>query len=262
MGYAITGCASLTVWSLTAWAEPVTMSHQQATLPQVTAIAPPVAYPSNTWQGKGEAVLRVLDKLESQVEVLTIPINTIRRYKNLIITVGRCLQRPPTLPPDAAAWLDIQDTLHNGRVFHGWMLAAEPSLGILEDPLYDVQVIRCDGNDLPPILPPLPKPVVPPLPGVSLSPPVIPKKTPIPAVVQTGKTSSSIVTPVKDMKEGHSFPEHTQPLSLPAPKRQDAEEMHSVLSPGSSLGGTKNAPLPPPVPFSTPLRGPEKGGIY
>lgn len=218
-------------------------------------IAPPVAYPPNTWQGKGMAVLRVLDRLESHVEVLTISINTVRQYKNLIITVGRCLQRPPTLVPDAAAWLDIQDKLHNGVPFHGWMLAAEPSLGILEDPLYDVQVVRCDGSDLPPQLPTLPKPVVPHLPMVSSSISVVSGK--MPDFVQTNTHSesqteknASFSSRVASSNDGRTLSGYTPSSSLSIQgKLQNREEIHSVLP------LEKGKKLPPPVPFSTPWSG-------
>lgn len=246
----------------------------QATLP--TPIAPPVAYPPNTWQGKGSAVIRVLDRLESHVDLLTIPVNAVYQYKNLMITVGRCLQRPPTLAPDAAAWLDIQDTLHKGVTFHGWMLAAEPSLGILEDPFYDVQVVRCDGEDLPPNLPPLPQPVVPHLPMASSSISIVSDKVPD-TVVQTTKAQSA-AQPEKNtsfssraisVRGEMTLSQHTRSSSLSIQeKQQNREEIHSVLS------LEKGKKLPPPVPFSTPFSTPwrrhsgtlnnmpEKGGIY
>ena len=233
-----------------------------AQVPPPIPIAPPVAYPPNTWQGKGMAVLRVLDRLESHVEVLTIPVNTVRQYKNLTITVGRCLQRPPTLASDAAAWLDIRDTLRNSVPFHGWMLAAEPSLGILEDPLYDVQVIRCDGSDLPPQLPALPKPVVPHLPMVSSSISMVSDK--VPDSVQTNTQSEADIQSESQTEQNDSFsssivssrdertlPRYTSPSSIQGKpqNRQDRQVMHSVLP------VEKGIKLPPPVPFSTPWSG-------
>jgi hypothetical protein len=68
------------------------------------------------------------------VEVLSVPVGGTAHYKNLEIGVARCVARPPTLAPDAAAWLDLRDTHPDGVAFHGWMLAAEPALGVLESP--------------------------------------------------------------------------------------------------------------------------------
>ena len=128
-------------------------------------LAPPVMYPPNTWQGKSMAVVRVLNRLDSRVETVKIPVGGTSHYETLEIGVTRCLLHAPTARQDAAAWLDIQDRRAEGAVFHGWMLAAEPSLGILESPIYDVHVVTCEGNDVQPMLPTLEHPAVPPLPG-------------------------------------------------------------------------------------------------
>lgn len=128
-----------------------------------TPLAPPAVYPAGTWQGKGAAVVRVLDRLDAHVEVLSVPVGgEAKHYKNLDILARRCLQRPPTRAPDAAAWLEIQDTHPGGAAFKGWMLAAEPGLGVLESSVYDVRMVRCEGDDMAPFLPPLLKPVAPP----------------------------------------------------------------------------------------------------
>ncbi|MCP1227850.1 DUF2155 domain-containing protein [Acetobacter fabarum] len=128
-----------------------------------TPLAPPAVYPAGTWQGKGTAVVRVLDRLDAHVEVLSVPVGgEAIHYKNLDILARRCLQRPPTRAPDAAAWLEIQDTHPGGATFKGWMLAAEPGLGVLESSVYDVRMVKCAGDDMAPFLPALPKPVAPP----------------------------------------------------------------------------------------------------
>lgn len=128
-----------------------------------TPLAPPAVYPAGAWQGKGTAVVRVLDRLDAHVEVLSVPVGgEARHYKNLDILARHCLQRAPTRAPDAAAWLEIQDTHPGGAAFKGWMLAAEPGFGVLESSVYDVRMVRCEGDDVAPFLPPPPKPVAPP----------------------------------------------------------------------------------------------------
>ncbi|WP_415485757.1 DUF2155 domain-containing protein [Acetobacter sp.] len=130
-------------------------------------LAPPAMYPADTWQGKGTAVIRVLNRLDSHVETLTLPVGSAQHYEALDITVARCLLHAPTLRRDAAAWLDVQDRHEQGAVFRGWMLAAEPSLGVFESPIYDIRVVTCQGEDVPPALPTLEKPPVPPMPGTT-----------------------------------------------------------------------------------------------
>ncbi|MFT8806175.1 MAG: DUF2155 domain-containing protein [Acetobacter aceti] len=130
-------------------------------------LAPPAMYPPNTWQGKSTAVVRVLNRLDSRAETIRVPVGEMSHYETLEIGVTRCLLHAPTARADAAVWLDIQDQRAEGAAFHGWMLAAEPSLGILESPIYDVHVVTCEGNDVQPMLPTLTPPAVPPLPGKS-----------------------------------------------------------------------------------------------
>lgn len=126
-----------------------------------TPLAPPAVYPPNTWQGKSTAVVRVLDRLDTHVEVISIPVGTTAHYKSLDITAGRCLERPQTLSPDAAGWLELHDTHPDGATFKGWMLAAEPGLGVFESAVYDVRMVRCEGENVAPAAPPLPTPSVP-----------------------------------------------------------------------------------------------------
>nr|WP_242010233.1 DUF2155 domain-containing protein [Acetobacter conturbans] len=130
-------------------------------------LAPPAMYPANTWQGKSTAVVRVLNRLDSRVETLTLPVGSAGHYETLDITVNRCLVHAPTLRRDTAAWVDVQDKREAGAVFHGWMLAEEPSLGIFESPIYDIRVVTCEGDNVAPTPLPLQAPVVPSLPGSS-----------------------------------------------------------------------------------------------
>nr|WP_298794975.1 DUF2155 domain-containing protein [uncultured Acetobacter sp.] len=126
-----------------------------------TPLAPPAMYGPGVWQGKGTAVVRVLDRLDVHVEVISVPTGTTAHYKSLDITAGRCLERPKTLSPDAAGWLELHDTHPDGAIFKGWMLAAEPGLGVFESAVYDVRMVRCEGVDVAPMAPALPVPAVP-----------------------------------------------------------------------------------------------------
>lgn len=126
-----------------------------------TPLAPPAIYGQGVWQGKGTAVVRVLDRLDAHVEMISVPTGTTAHYKSLDISAGRCLERPKTLSPDAAGWLELHDTHPDGATFKGWMLAAEPGLGVFESAVYDVRMVRCEGADVAPMTPPLPTPAVP-----------------------------------------------------------------------------------------------------
>lgn len=128
-------------------------------------LPPPAMYPAGTWQGKSVAVVRVLNRLDSAVGTVRVPVGGTTRYESLQIGVARCLASAPTLRTDAAAWMDVQDTRAEGPTFHGWMMEAEPALGVFESPLYDIRVMGCEGDDVAPLLPQLEHPPAPPMPG-------------------------------------------------------------------------------------------------
>lgn len=125
------------------------------------AIAPPVMYPANLWQGRGEAILRVLNRTDSHVETLTVPVGGKAQYRSLHLEVTRCVERPETLPRDAAALITTSDETDPDARYTGWILAEEPSLSAYKSALYGIAVIGCSGAKADPALAPLPQPVVP-----------------------------------------------------------------------------------------------------
>ena len=118
-------------------------------------VTPPPIYPPDTWEGRSTAVVRVLDKLDAHVETLTIPAGQSGSYKSLGILVRSCLQHPPGLSPDAAAFLTVQDGHAASAPFAAWMFAAEPFIAVFESPVYGVQLVSCSGTDVAPVAPPL-----------------------------------------------------------------------------------------------------------
>lgn len=113
---------------------------QQQAQPEPQAAPPPVR---GTWLPEGNAVLQVLDKVNAQNAVLTVKVGDTTKYGSLDIAVQACDVRPPDQPRDAAAFLVITDSHPDAPGFHGWMLADEPALSMLQHPIYDVRVIGC-----------------------------------------------------------------------------------------------------------------------
>jgi len=89
------------------------------------------------------ARLQVLDKVNARTQELNIRVGQTAQYGTLSITVRACLVRPPNFAQDAAAELEIDDKNANKQAFAGWMFAAEPSLFMLEHPVYDVRIVSC-----------------------------------------------------------------------------------------------------------------------
>lgn len=108
--------------------------------PAAEAAAPPLP---NPWVPQGGAVVQVLDKPDAESRVLTIKAGQSATYRSLTITVKACDVRPPDMPPDSTAFLDITDSHPGQPGFSGWMLASDPSLNMMQNPIYNVHVKGC-----------------------------------------------------------------------------------------------------------------------
>ncbi len=107
---------------------------------------PPPAVPQPiqpTWLPQGTAELQVLDKANAQNALLTVKVGQEAHFGSLNIQVQACSSRPPDQPRDAAAFLTITDSIPDAPGFRGWMLANNPSLSMLQHPIYDVRVVAC-----------------------------------------------------------------------------------------------------------------------
>jgi hypothetical protein len=115
-----------------------------ATPPVTTPIPPAAGTPiPGDWQARGFAELVALDKVTARPTQLAVKVGETVRFGTLAITVRACAVRPPDQPADATAFLEITDRGGATPIFRGWMFAAEPSLAVLEHPVYDVRVTGC-----------------------------------------------------------------------------------------------------------------------
>lgn len=112
----------------------------EPTLEVVPDTAPEAAPPD--WA----AVLQGLDKTTARVSTFEAPIDRPARFGTLRITARACEKKPPTEPPESAAFLEIVDVRPDSpavEIFSGWMFASSPAISALEHPVYDVWVIDC-----------------------------------------------------------------------------------------------------------------------
>lgn len=105
--------------------------------------APPVVSGPDAWQQRGTAELSLLDKVRAQASKVQVRVGQSASFGTLEILVRGCVVRPPDLPPDSAAFLEITDSRPGNTGFRGWMLAGAPALSQLEHPIYDVRVLAC-----------------------------------------------------------------------------------------------------------------------
>ena len=92
------------------------------------------------------AVLQGLDKTTARVSTFEAPIGGVARFGTLAIAARACYKKPPTEPPESAAFLEIVDVRPDSpavKVFEGWMFASSPAVSAMEHPVYDVWVIDC-----------------------------------------------------------------------------------------------------------------------
>lgn len=89
------------------------------------------------------AVLRGLDKISGAVKDLEIPSGKSASFGRIEVSVEDC--RYPTGNPagDAFAHVTIHRAPSGEQTFSGWMVASSPALNALDDPRYDVWVLRC-----------------------------------------------------------------------------------------------------------------------
>lgn len=101
------------------------------------------------WLPRRTAVLQGLDKVTARISTVLAPIDETVAFGTLRITARTCQERPPTLAPESAAFLIVDDALPDAnvnRVFNGWMFASSPALNALEHPVYDVWVLSCSSE--------------------------------------------------------------------------------------------------------------------
>ena len=79
----------------------------------------------------------------AQAQELTIKVGQSATFGSLTVTVKACVTRPPDQPADAAAFLHVTDSHPDSPGFDGWMLEDEPSVSMLQHPIYDIRLAGC-----------------------------------------------------------------------------------------------------------------------
>lgn len=106
-----------------------------------------------------QVVLRGLDKVTGRTSTMTVNVGEKAQFGALDVYVRVCYAHPPEETPENAAYLDIVENKQEGqlKLFSGWMFSSSPALSAMEHPVFDVWVIRCQGEQ---ITPPVPEPLV------------------------------------------------------------------------------------------------------
>ena len=107
----------------------------------------------------GQVVLRGLDKVTGRLSTMTVNVGEKTTFGALDIYVRVCYAHPPEETPENAAFLEVVEKKEEGqlKLFSGWMFSSSPALSAMDHAVYDVWVIKCQGDQVPP---PAPQPLL------------------------------------------------------------------------------------------------------
>ncbi len=94
----------------------------------------------------GVAVFAALDKVTARISKLEVKLGETAKFGALKIVARACYSRSPTEPPKTTSFVEVQETLLDGkeqRIFSGWMFAESPGLNALEHPVFDLWLTEC-----------------------------------------------------------------------------------------------------------------------
>jgi hypothetical protein len=136
--------------------EPGAPQAQETEVPE--EFAAPVAPPRTVDPGIGTplaervATLGLLNKRNNIAQDIQMKPGESRRVGNVIVRLASCERTPPwENPPETGAFVQVlvQERLSAGsrlewhRIFSGWLFKNNPSLNVVEHPVYDVWVKDC-----------------------------------------------------------------------------------------------------------------------
>lgn len=106
-----------------------------------------------------QVVLRGLDKATGRLSTMTVNVGERAQFGALDIYARVCYTHPPEETPENASFLEIVEKKPEGqaKLFSGWMFSSSPALSAMEHPVYDVWVLKCQGEK---ITPPKPAPLI------------------------------------------------------------------------------------------------------
>jgi hypothetical protein len=118
--------------------------QQSPAAPPPLAGGPPATMERpNIWLPANVVKLQALDKVNAQTATLTIKVGASATFGSLTVTAKACMVRPADQAADAAALLAVSDSHPDSPGFNGWMLQDEPSVSMMEHPIYDLRVTGC-----------------------------------------------------------------------------------------------------------------------
>ncbi len=93
------------------------------------------------------AVLTVLDKINSQSDIVEIEIGKEYIFKNLSINILKCNNSKFDDDPEVTAYMQVKDIVNIDEnkvyIFNDWTFASSPSIRPFDHPVYDIWLKKC-----------------------------------------------------------------------------------------------------------------------
>ena len=92
--------------------------------------------------------IKILDKISSKNELVTLSIGEEIIYKDLAIKSMKCTNSEFDDNPEIKAYIQVRDLTINDNdkvyVFNGWMFSSSPSITPFDHPVYDIWLVNCN----------------------------------------------------------------------------------------------------------------------
>lgn len=96
--------------------------------------------------GKNTSI-KILDKISSKNELITLVNKEELIYKDLAIKSMKCTNSELDDNPDTKAYIQVRDLTKNDNdkvyIFNNWMFSSSPSITPFDHPVYDIWLVNC-----------------------------------------------------------------------------------------------------------------------
>ena len=91
--------------------------------------------------------IKILDKISSKNELISLINGQEKVYKDLAIKVMKCTNSELDDNPEIKAYIQVRDLTKSDNdkvyVFNGWMFSSSPSIAPFDHPVYDIWLVNC-----------------------------------------------------------------------------------------------------------------------
>ena len=101
----------------------------------------------NNTRTENYAVLTILDKVNSQSDIIEIEVGKEYKFKNLSINIIKCNNSKFDDDPEVTSYMQVRDTVNKDDnkvfIFNDWTFASSPSIRPFDHPVYDIWLEKC-----------------------------------------------------------------------------------------------------------------------